>query len=65
MWKKPNSLGGDNLPSFPRLEIEGIFAWYDFWVGAYYDRKDRWLYLMIPMLGVRVRLIKSAVSVSE
>jgi len=29
-----------------------VFAWYDFWVGAYYDRKRRCLYIMpLPMLG--------------
>lgn len=30
-----------------------VFAWYDFWVGLYYDRKNRRLYFFpIPMIGI-------------
>ncbi len=29
-----------------------IWAWYDLWVGAYYDRKQRRLYVLpLPTLG--------------
>jgi hypothetical protein len=29
-----------------------IFAWYDFWVGAYYDRAKRRLYVLpLPCIG--------------
>ena len=38
----------------PRLKV--IFAWYNLWVGAYWDRKARYLYLMVPMVGVRLNL---------
>jgi len=32
-----------------------VFAWYDVWVGAYWDRLDRHLYIFpLPMLGVRL-----------
>ena len=34
--------------------IKFIFAWYDLWFGAYWDRKARHLYLMIPTAGVRI-----------
>lgn len=35
------------------MKIRPIFAWYDMWVGAYWDQKRRWLYLMpVPCLGV-------------
>lgn len=34
------------------VEIERIFAWYDFWVGLYWDRDKKWLYFFpIPMFG--------------
>ena len=36
------------------LRIRPVFAWYDLWVGAYWDRKNRRLYLMIPMVGLVV-----------
>lgn len=32
------------------------FAWYDLWVGAYYDRKNRvWYFCPLPMLLVTYR----------
>lgn len=35
-----------------RWRIGFIFAVYDFWVGAYYDRKNRRLYILpLPMIG--------------
>jgi hypothetical protein len=33
-------------------EIRPVFAWYDFWIGLYWDRKKRRLFLFgIPCLG--------------
>lgn len=33
-------------------EIRLLFAWYDLWVGAFYDKKNRRLYVcLLPMLG--------------
>ena len=33
------------------------FAWYDLWVGAYYDRLEKTLYICpLPMLVVRILL---------
>lgn len=34
------------------MKIRPLFAWYDFWVGAYWDRANRRLYVLpIPMFG--------------
>lgn len=35
------------------MSIRPIFAWYDFWVGIYWDSASRRLYLLpIPCCGV-------------
>lgn len=39
------------------MKVTVHFAWYDFWVGFYYDRKKHILYICpIPMLVVKVRV---------
>lgn len=38
------------------MRIRPLFAWYDFWVGAYWDAKNRRLYVLpVPMLGVVIQ----------
>lgn len=35
------------------MKIRPVFAWYDAWVGAFYDRQKRKLYVFpIPFLGI-------------
>jgi len=32
-----------------------VFAWYDLWIGAYWDRRSRVLYVLpLPCVGVRI-----------
>lgn len=40
-----------------RFSIRFFFAWYDWWIGAYWDRSNRLLYLCpLPMVGVKLRI---------
>ena len=35
------------------MKVRPIFAWYDLWVGAYWDRKQRRLYILpLPCVGI-------------
>lgn len=38
------------------MQLSIIFAWYDFWVGFYWDRKGRTLYFLpIPTIGISIK----------
>jgi hypothetical protein len=38
------------------MKIKPIFAWYDLWVGAFWDKKRKWLYILpIPMFGILIK----------
>lgn len=37
------------------MKVKPIFRWFDFWIGLYWDRRNRHLYVMpLPMLGFRL-----------
>lgn len=39
------------------MKFKFIFAWYDIWVGFFYDRAKNWLYLLpVPMFGLIIKL---------
>jgi hypothetical protein len=38
-----------------RRRLSFFFKWFDFWVGLYWDRKARVLYICpLPMIGIRI-----------
>lgn len=39
------------------LSVKPVFAWYDLWVGAFYDKAKRRLYIFpLPMVGLKIQL---------
>jgi len=41
------------------MRAQIVLAWYDLWVGAYWDRKGRRLYLLpFPCVGVVIEFNK-------
>ena len=44
-----------DIPDGKGFNIKPMFAWYDFWVGCYWDRKEKILYVFpLPMLGLKI-----------
>lgn len=42
------------------MHISVHFAWYDMWIGAYWNRASRTLYICpLPMLMVKIRPTRS------
>lgn len=39
------------------MKLKLLFAWYDLWIGIFYDKKQNWIYILpIPMFGLIVKL---------
>lgn len=39
------------------MKIKPIFAWYDFWIGVFYDTSKRRIYILpLPMIGIVIHL---------
>ncbi len=39
------------------MRVRLLFAWYDLWIGAYWDAPRRRLYVLpLPMIGLRIDL---------
>lgn len=45
------------------MKVNLIFAWYDLWIGLYYDRKNNWLYILpFPCCGIVIKFYKKQVA---
>ena len=41
-----------------KLKFKLMFAWYDFWVGLFWDKKKKVLYIFpLPTLGVKITVL--------
>lgn len=39
------------------MKIKVFWAWYDFWIGAFWDREARILYICpVPTLGIAIHM---------
>lgn len=48
------------------MKIRPLFAWYNLWIGAYWDRTKRRLYVLpLPTLGFYVEFTHSPASVPD
>ena len=45
------------MRKLPLARVRPLMRWYDFWVGVYWDRKRKYLYLLpIPCFGLVIEM---------
>ena len=42
------------------MKVDFVFAWFDFFIGLYYNKKKKWLYILpLPMCAIVLKFGKS------
>lgn len=48
------------------MKISFLLAWYDVWVGLFWDKKKKWLYILpIPMAGIILKFGKPKIDTHQ
>lgn len=59
IMKKYNETGIQFVPArYDKkcFKIKPFVAWYDCWIGLYWDRKKKWLYFLpLPCVGLKIK----------
>ena len=49
-----------------KIKVQPIFAWYDAWIGIFWDRNSRRLYILpIPCIGIMIEFKRIYVRCSD
>jgi hypothetical protein len=56
VFTAPHASAKNFIQRVPAMTVKPLFAWYDFWVGVFWDRESRKLYVLpLPCIGVVIQ----------